>query len=350
VGWWPTPGKKIFPPKKKKSPGKKPAPFFWEKGGPQKKSFVGEGTAATVDGIQHRHHQLRYLKPEWKRKGRPRTSLRRLPRRLGYAESRPLRRRLGGRCGNKHRHPRQALPTAVLWIRAAHPLRWIQAGPGDSRCALRPRPAPDYLREAAGGRPNPATAIPDGKRGNWMWPCPPHIPSKKRDKKKKKQKKHPKKRKKIKTPPPPLAGVHGVNNAITGGRRTIGRVMFYGTPVRRWPPNGPPPWSPTSPQPSPGVPKVGGEASILCWRAGRCGRCLLVDPATTRRAATNPPWGAPPAPPPPPPFLQTQRSGGGESAVIGRCFGAEDVSIQSIRCSSRRRRARAENHSLVNHP
>jgi len=112
----------------------------------------------------------------------------------------------------------------------------------------------------------------------------------------------------------PLAGVHGVNNAILVEGEPIGRVMFYG------------PGAGAGPTASAvvadilniaGIQKVGGVGGgrdpLLA--AGRWRRCRLVDPALTRHRN----------------YLRLQTSDqAGVIGLIGRCFGAEDVSIQSI--------------------
>jgi len=112
----------------------------------------------------------------------------------------------------------------------------------------------------------------------------------------------------------PLAGVHGVNNAILVEGEPIGRVMFYG------------PGAGAGPTASAvvadilniaGIQKVGGVGGGLdpLLAAGRWRRCRLVDPATTRHRN----------------YLRLQTSDqAGVIGLIGRCFGAEDVSIQSI--------------------
>ena len=112
----------------------------------------------------------------------------------------------------------------------------------------------------------------------------------------------------------PLAGVHGVNNAILVEGEPIGRVMFYG------------PGAGAGPTASAvvadilniaSIRQVGGPGAPLdpLLAAGRWRRCRLVDGGLTRHRN----------------YLRLQT--GDEAGVIGSiggCFGAEGVSIQSI--------------------
>ncbi|MCP9771089.1 homoserine dehydrogenase [Synechococcus sp. Tobar12-5m-g] len=112
----------------------------------------------------------------------------------------------------------------------------------------------------------------------------------------------------------PLAGVHGVNNAILVEGEPIGRVMFYG------------PGAGAGPTASAvvadilniaSIRQVGGPGAPLdpLLAAGRWRRCRLVDGALTRHRN----------------YLRLQTSDqAGVIGSIGRCFGAEEVSIQSI--------------------
>jgi len=112
----------------------------------------------------------------------------------------------------------------------------------------------------------------------------------------------------------PLAGVHGVNNAILVEGEPIGRVMFYG------------PGAGAGPTASAvvadilniaSIRQVGGPGAPLdpLLAAGRWRRCRRVDGALTRHRN----------------YLRLQTSDqAGVIGSIGRCFGAEEVSIQSI--------------------
>jgi homoserine dehydrogenase len=112
----------------------------------------------------------------------------------------------------------------------------------------------------------------------------------------------------------PLAGVHGVNNAILVEGEPIGRVMFYG------------PGAGAGPTASAvvadilniaSIRQVGGPGAPLdpLLAAGRWRRCRLVDGALTHHRN----------------YLRLQTSDqAGVIGSIGRCFGAEEVSIQSI--------------------
>ena len=112
----------------------------------------------------------------------------------------------------------------------------------------------------------------------------------------------------------PLAGVHGVNNAILVEGDPVGRVMFYG------------PGAGAGPTASAvvadilniaGIREATGEAGGLdpLLAAGRWRPCRLVDPGQTRHRN----------------YLRLQT--GDQAGVIGRigsCFGDEGVSLQSI--------------------
>jgi homoserine dehydrogenase len=112
----------------------------------------------------------------------------------------------------------------------------------------------------------------------------------------------------------PLAGVHGVNNAILVEGDPVGRVMFYG------------PGAGAGPTASAvvadilniaGIREASGQAGSLdpLLAAGRWRSCRLVDPGQTRHRN----------------YLRLQT--GDQAGVIGRigsCFGDEGVSLQSI--------------------
>ncbi|MCT0199848.1 homoserine dehydrogenase [Synechococcus sp. CS-1325] len=112
----------------------------------------------------------------------------------------------------------------------------------------------------------------------------------------------------------PLAGVHDVNNAILVEGDPIGRVMFYG------------PGAGAGPTASAvvadilniaSIRQVGGPGAGLdpLLAAGSWRRCRLVDGAQSRHRN----------------YLRLQTSDqAGVIGAIGRCFGAEEVSIQSI--------------------
>jgi len=112
----------------------------------------------------------------------------------------------------------------------------------------------------------------------------------------------------------PLAGVHDVNNAILVEGDPIGRVMFYG------------PGAGAGPTASAvvadilniaGIRQVGGPGAGLdpLLAAGPWRRCRLVDGALSRHRN----------------YLRLQTSDqAGVIGAIGGCFGAEEVSIQSI--------------------